>query len=126
MLLVTVATRVTLAQEFDEKFEHWPVHPTIKGTVVIGRELDDPSILREVFARRPDPGRVTLLLAPAVGGLELLLPGGFPLLHYVTTKRSGDRLDGSCKKYGGISRTSPPIATATNVRTENMIPRVSI
>ena len=40
-LLGGALTGFLSAQDFDEQFDHWPLHTTIKGTLIIDNELDD-------------------------------------------------------------------------------------
>ena len=68
--LISLAALVAVAftgpsarsQEFDEKFEHWPVELRIRGRLVLGSNLSDVSVLRSVLNRSDQDVPVALLL----------------------------------------------------------------
>ena len=61
-LVILLITRAATAQEFDEKFEHWPVDLKINGTIAVAGELSAPAIFETAMRRVRNDAKVTLLL----------------------------------------------------------------
>lgn len=61
-----LANTSAFAQVFDEKFDHWPLHTTIGGTVVVAPALDDVSELKQTIRRADKDVAVGILVAADV------------------------------------------------------------
>lgn len=63
VIVATLSSSVP-AQEFDEKFEHWPLDLKINGKIIMGSDLRDMSVLEAALPSDRDQ-KVTLLLDDA-------------------------------------------------------------
>ena len=53
------------SQIFNERFEHWPVDPKIKGQIVVAGELQDVSILAKLLRQLDRSTKTAVVLAPS-------------------------------------------------------------
>jgi cyanophycinase len=65
-VLLVAVLRATLAlshgQEFNERFEDWPIDLRIRGTIVVASDLSDAEVLRSAVGRPAGTRRVSVLL----------------------------------------------------------------
>ncbi len=61
VVIVATLSSAFLAQEFDEKFEHWPLDLKINGKIIMGSDLTELSVLEAALSSDRDQ-KVTLLL----------------------------------------------------------------
>lgn len=68
---VTLFTASAIAQTFDEQFDHWPLHTTIKGTIIVDNKLADKSTLARRM-RSADTPTVSIIADRNVSASELI------------------------------------------------------